>query len=140
MTIEQRRALIHRIASEFWNAGSVDVLIEAFAPDVVDHYAPPGLPPGRDGVVALNLAFRTAFPDLHMTVDDIIAEGELLAWRWSVRGTHQADLMGIPPSGNTVTVHGVSVDRFEGDRIVERWLEMDMHGLLVQIGAAPAMV
>lgn len=139
MTIDQRRALIHRIANEFWNDGNVEVLIEAFAPAVVDHYAPPGLPPGRDGVVALNMAFRTAFPDLRMNVDDIIAEEDRLAWRWSVRGTHQADLMGIPPTGNAVTVHGVSVDRFEDDRIVERWLEMDMHGLLMQIGAAPAM-
>ncbi|MGE0227096.1 MAG: ester cyclase [Dehalococcoidia bacterium] len=139
MTAEQRRTLIRRIADEFWNAGSVDVLVEAFAPDVIDHYAPPGLPPGRDGVIALNLAFRTAFPDLQMTVDDIIVDGDRLAWRWSVRGTHQAALMGTPPTGKAVSVHGVSVDRFEGGRIVERWLEMDLHGLLMQISAAPTM-
>lgn len=138
MTVEQHRSLVHRIAAEFWNAGSVDVLHEAFAPDVVDHYAPPGLPPGRDGVIALNLAFRTAFPDIQMTVDDILAEGDRLAWRWTARGTHTSEFLGIPPTGRAIVTHGVSVDRFEDDRIVERWLELDMHGLLVQLGPAVA--
>src|SRR5438874_1835366 len=137
MSTESNKAVVRRIGDEFWNQGRVEVLEEVFAADVIDHYPAPGQPAGRDGVVALNVGFRRAFPDMRMTVDDVIAEGDRIAWRWTAQGTHQGELMGIPATGKPATVHGVSVDRFMDDRIVERWLNLDMLGLLQQIGAIP---
>jgi predicted ester cyclase len=71
-----------------------------------------------------------------MTVDDVLAEGDCLAWRWTARGTHLSEFLGIAPTRRAIVTHGVSVDRFADGRIVERWLELDMHGLLTQLGPA----
>lgn len=138
MAIEDNKAIIRRIGEEFWNQGRPEVLDEVFADDVVDHNPAPGQPPGREGIKLVNLGFRTAMPDMQMTVDDVLAEGDKVMWRWTAQGTHQGPLMGIPPTGKRATISGISIDRFVDGRIVERWLQMDMLGLLQQLGAIPA--
>ena len=81
--------------------------------------------------------YRGALPDLLMTVEDLIAEGDKVVTRWTARGTHQGELMGIPPSGNRVEVTGISVDRIEGGKFVEGWANYDALGMMQQIGAVP---
>ena len=78
-----------------------------------------------------------AFPDLHVDVKDLIAEGEKLVTRYSVHGTHKGELMGIPPTGKEVSITGVAIDRFENGLSVEHWEIIDQVGLMQQIGAIP---
>jgi predicted ester cyclase len=75
-----------------------------------------------------------AFPDLQITVEDMVAEGDKVAVRWRLRATHQGEFMGIPPTGNQVTMTGIDINRLEGGRLVERWGNEDMLGLLQQLG------
>src|SRR5207253_2486531 len=87
--------LVH---GEGTNASNLDVYDELVTDDFVDHQAVPGLPPGREGFKALNAMFRSAFPDVWVTVDRILVDGDKVACRWTSTGTHQGDLFGIPPT------------------------------------------
>lgn len=138
MSTEQNKAVVRRIGEEYWNQGNVAVLDDAFAADVADHNAPPGLAPGREGVKQFNTMFRGAFSDLSLVIDDLIAEGDNVVWRWTFTGTHTGPLMGISATGKHVTLQGISIDRFEQGKIVERWLQADMLGMMQQLGAIPA--
>ena len=109
-----------------------------FAADFVNRSPAPGQAHDREGLTQFNLAIRAAFPDLTVTIDDLIAEGDKVVWRWSARGTQRGELMGIPPTGREVTLTGISIDRLAGGQIVERWGEIDNLGLLQQLGAIPA--
>ena len=82
--------------------------------------------------------YRTVFPDMTMTVEDIIADGDRVVVRWSARGTHGGDLAGFPPTGRPVSVTGIGIHRFVGGRIVENWSQFDQMGMLQQIGAVPS--
>jgi steroid delta-isomerase-like uncharacterized protein len=81
--------------------------------------------------------YRNAFPEIQMTVEDLIAEGDKVVTRWTARGTHQGELMGIPPSGNPVEVTGITIDRIEGGKVVETWANYDALGMMQQVGAVP---
>ncbi len=82
--------------------------------------------------------FRAAYSDGRITVDDQVAEGDKVASRWTGRGTHDGQLMGIAPTGRRVTVPGVTVSRLENGKVVEEWTNWDTLGMLRQIGAVPA--
>jgi predicted ester cyclase len=82
--------------------------------------------------------YLTAFPDLHFTVEDIIAEGDKVVTRLTCRGTQQGAFMGIPPTGKQATVTAIDINRFAGGKSVEHWLNMDTLGLLQQLGVIPA--
>jgi steroid delta-isomerase-like uncharacterized protein len=138
MGTEENKAVIRRLNEEFWNRGRAEVLDEVFAADFLDHNAAPGTPPGREGLKQVNLGIRAALPDIRTTVDELVAEGDKVVWRWSAEGTHQGPLMGIPASGKRVTFSGITIDRLVGGRIAERWNQMDALGLLQQVGAIPA--
>src|SRR5215218_9913128 len=96
------------------------------APNYVDHSIPSGLPPGPEGLKQMITTYRTAFPDLTASIDDIFAEGEMVAFRWSVSGTHLGDWIGVPPSGNHVTATGITLFRIVGAMIVESWTSIDL--------------
>ncbi|MDX1664759.1 MAG: ester cyclase [Candidatus Promineifilaceae bacterium] len=135
---EQNKALDRRLYTEYWNQNKVDVLDELFAADVVNHELPEGLPSGIEGTRAYLGAFLAAFPDVHMTVEKQLAEGDTVVTLWSATGTHTADLMGIPATGKEAHVTGIDVHRFEDGKIVEAWGEFDELGLMQQLGLAPA--
>lgn len=137
MTPEEGNALINRFYDEGWNANSLAVYDELVTDDFVDHQAMPGLPPGRAGFVALNVMFRSAFPDVWVTVDDIVTEGDLVAARWTSTGTHQGDLFGIPATGKSVKITATVVYRTEGGRLAEGWINRDDFGLMRQLGVIP---
>jgi steroid delta-isomerase-like uncharacterized protein len=121
----------------FWNEGQAAVFGEVFAPDYVDHNPAPGQTPDREGFRQLAAAFRAALPDMHSTVDDLVAEGDQVAWRYTLRATHLGPLLGIPATGKHVTLTGISIDRFAGGQIVERWSQLDTLGLMRQLGVIP---
>ena len=136
MLIEENKAVVRRYAEQVWNAGDLTAVEEFIAPAYIRH--DPGLPMevrGPDGVRAVISAYRTAFPDLHLILDDTLADGDKVVLRLTVRGTHQGDLMGIPPSGHAVAITAIEIFRLDGGKIVEQWVAVDNLGLLRQIGA-----
>lgn len=112
---------------------------ELVDPEYRDHTDPAG-EFGRDGYRALILQTRTALPDMRMTIEDEIAEGGRVVIRTTVRGTHRGDLLGVAPTGLTVTLHGIGILRIVDGRLVERWNASDLLGVLEQLGAMPTPV
>jgi steroid delta-isomerase-like uncharacterized protein len=133
----ENKAIPRRLIEEGFNQGNLDVWDELVAPDFVNHSAPPGVPPTREGWKQIMTIFRTAFPDIHLHIEDQIAEGDLVTTRWTGHGTHQGELMGIPATGREMTVSGIIITRVAGGKITERWDEFDLMGVMVQLGVVP---
>src|SRR5687767_5519105 len=113
MSIEKNKALVRRFVEEGINQSNEDLFLQLLIPDVVDHYAPPGLPPGREGWNLNRKLLRAGFPDGRWTEEDMIAEGDLVASRYVFRGTHQGEFFGIPPTGRQVTVPNIHICRIK---------------------------
>lgn len=90
--------------------------------------------PDPEGYKQFVTISRSALPDFHTTVEDIIAEGDKVVQRFTARDTHKGEFMGIPPTGKQVTMTGIAIDRIAGSKIVENWANMDMLGMMVQLG------
>jgi steroid delta-isomerase-like uncharacterized protein len=123
---ERNKALVREFFEVAWVNGNVDAVDEFMAAEYVEHPRPSTLPPGTEGLKQLIASYRTAFPDLKMTLDDIFAEGEMVAFRWSVSGTHLGDWLGVPPTGNHVTATGITLFRIAGEKVVESWTSIDL--------------
>jgi steroid delta-isomerase-like uncharacterized protein len=124
---------------ELFSQGDLDTIEqELLSPDVVAHQ--PGMPEPLDraGFRQVGEMFRTAFPDLRVTIEDQVAEGDTVATRSVLYGTHTGPLQGIPPTGRTVTISGINISRIVDGKIVERWDEFDQVGMLQQLGVMPA--
>jgi predicted ester cyclase len=137
MSAAENKMLIRRLNDEFWNRGNPAVLDEVFAPGFVDRTPVPGVAGTLEGFRQFALALWAAFAAPHAAVDHQIAEGDKVAWRWTFRGTQIGPLMGIPPTGKTVTMTGITIDRVGQGRIVERWSAIDNLGVLQQLGVIP---
>lgn len=139
MSNQQYKTIVRRVNEEAFNAeGDLSIIDEFVAVDLVDHTAPPHLQHGSESLKQLALIWRQAFPDLKVTVHDIVAEGDLVVIAWSGGGTHLGDLMGIPPTGKTGFMSGITFNRMHEGRIIERWGNNDQVGLFVQLGLMPA--
>lgn len=137
-TTQQNKEVVRRVI-EVYNRGNLDAVDELLAPDYVNH--DPTMPEdvrGPEGFKEYVAMFRAAFPDMQMEIQSQVAEGDEVATRWSGTGTHDGNLMGIPPTGNRVEVTGMAFDRFSGGKVVESWSNDDILGLMRQIGAIPA--
>ncbi len=137
MSAEEHKAIVRRVIEEGWNQGNLAVFDEANAPEYVDHAAIPGQGPGAEGYKQAVQMTRAAFPDLHLTIDDMIAEGDQVVTRWTARGTHQGALLGIPPTGKPVTITGIDILRIANGKVVERWAEDNGLALMQQLGVVP---
>ncbi len=136
---EENKAVVRRFIEEVWNNGNLDVIDELIAENHVDHDpAQAGSPGGPQGARAFVEMYRAAYPDTHIELGELIAEGDLVAGTWTATGTHQGELMGIAPTGRSVTLTGIGVDRVSGGKIVESWANYDALGMLAQLGAIPA--
>jgi steroid delta-isomerase-like uncharacterized protein len=139
MSVEENRALIQRFVEEVFNRGNLDVVDDIYAPDYAGHTAgSPEQTLGPEGVREFVELYRSAFPDLHTTIEDIVAEGDKVAYRWTAVGTHQGELLGVPPSNNRVELTGITIERIEGGKIVETYNNFDQLGMMRQIEAIPA--
>lgn len=136
---EENKTISRRVAEEGFGRGQVDVLDELVAENFVNHdeSVPPDLPPGREGLKLLAQGYHSAFPDLDFTIEEQIAEGDLVVSRWSATGTHQGELMGIPATGKQARTTGITIDHIEGGKITETWTSWDRLGLLQQLGVVP---
>jgi steroid delta-isomerase-like uncharacterized protein len=138
MTAATNRELLKRFYDEGWNANNLAVYDELVTEDFVDHQAMHGLPPGREGFKQLNVMFRSAFPDVWVDVEGIIAEGDMVSCRWTSTGTHQGDLFGIPATGRSVKVTATVLYRVADGRLAEGWINRDDLGMMRQLGVIPA--
>jgi predicted ester cyclase len=137
MTTEANKAKARRFIDEVVNRGNVAVIDELAGPNYVDHTTPPGMPGGIEGQKAFVTMFRAAFPDLHYTIDDTIAEGDRLVQRNTAHGTMKGDFMGMPASGKEATWSEIHIVRFDDDgKAVEHWGVVDQLGMLAQLGFA----
>jgi len=140
MSSEQNKAIVRRLFEEPWK-GNLDVVDELTTSDYVGHDpATPEPLRGPEGVKEFISTYRAAFPDARITVEQQLAEGDLVATRWSGRGTHEGELMGIQPTGKQVTVSGLTISRLVGGKVVEEFQNWDTFGMLQQLDAIPALV
>lgn len=136
---EESKAVVQRLGEEAFNGGNLEVADELVASDVVDHDPAPGQAPGREGIKQFVATLRAAFPDLRMAVENVVAEGDMVAFSYTISGTHQGEWMGVPPTGRRVEVKAMEMVRIVDGKMVDRWGNTDELGLLQQIGAAPAL-
>jgi steroid delta-isomerase-like uncharacterized protein len=135
---EEAKAIIRRWNDEGWSGGNYDLAHEIIAPVMTVHGAGgQAVGMGPEGLVDLIRTWRTAFPDGKMTVDDLIVDGDLVGIRNTWHGTQTADFYGIPASGKTVHVTSIGIDRVKDGQVVEGWGELDMVGMMQQLGAMP---
>jgi predicted ester cyclase len=137
---EQNKATATRFYEEVINRKKLDVIDELCDPEIVDHNALPGQRPGREGLKDSFGQFLTGFPDLRATVHELIAEGEMLVARFTMEGTHTAELMGTAPTGKRVTFRGIDIVRIRNGRAVEVWHEGNDLEILMQLGVQPPSV
>jgi len=118
----ENKAIVRRLFEEVINKGNLAVVDEIIAPNLVLHDPTvPGLPGGLEGAKQIATMVRTGFPDVHYTIEDIIAEGDRVVVRFTFRGNHKGDFRGITPTGEQVTVTGISIYRVVGGKIEEDW-------------------
>lgn len=142
-TAEENKNLIRYLIEDGLNKGHLEIADEHFTPDYEVHI--PGrrdLPVGPEAFKQVIGMWRAAFPDFHMTIEALVAEGEMVANRFTTRGTHEAPLMGIPPTGRPMVVRGQELHRVVGGKVAETWVCDDVPSILVQLGvlAPPPVV
>jgi steroid delta-isomerase-like uncharacterized protein len=134
---EDNKALVRRYFEEIWDKGNLDLIDELFTTNFVRHgpTATEGEVRGLEGFKALVSMYRSAFPDLRVPIEDLIAEGDRVVTRWRAHGTHQGELLGNAPTGNQVSVTGMLIDRISGGKIEEEWVDYDTLHFMQQVGA-----
>ena len=138
MSAEENKAIVRRSFEDLLNQGDLNVADEVYAPDFLGH--DPAMPEemrGPEDAKQFVSFYRSAFPDIHVTIEDQVAEGDRVVTRFTTRGTHQGELMGIPPSGKRVEMSGMTMNRVSGGKIAEEWDNYDALGMMQQIGAIP---
>jgi steroid delta-isomerase-like uncharacterized protein len=119
------------------NAGNVDVAVQSFAENALDHDPAPGQGAGREGFKTFFTALTTAFPDAHIEPAHLVADDDHIAIAYTLTGTHEGEFHGLAPTGKTIEVRGMQIARFENAEIVERWGSSDELGILTQLGVDP---
>lgn len=127
---------VRRAVEEIWNRGNYAMLSDFVADDIVIH-APGEDILGPDGIRQFYGALRRAFPDLHFTIEDLLVDGDRVATRWTATGTHEGEFQGIAPTGQSIRLTGIDIDRLVDGKVVECWPEANELGLLQQLGVIP---
>jgi len=139
MSAEENKALARQFIEEGFSKGNLAVADAIIAPNFANHDpGTPPLPAGPEGYKQLVTAYRTAYSDLQLSVDDLFAEGDKVAVRWSARGTHTGQLGDIPPTGKQMMITGISVLTIAGGKVAEQYTNWDTLGMLQQLGVIPA--
>jgi predicted ester cyclase len=136
-TTEENKTLFRRTYEELLNQGNLDVADELVATEFINHEAPPGRDRGPESMRALATMLRTAFPDLHFTIEELVAEGDTVAGRLRMSGTHEGPLMGTPPTGRSVRQEHMHFVRIREGKAVEHWGVRDDLGMMQQLGLIP---
>ena len=134
MSIKQNKEIVRRYLLEVWGQWDFESEKETVADDLIDHNAAPGLPSGREGHHQFLAICKRAFPQFDVTIDELFAEGDKVAYQWAAVGTHEGEFMGIPATGKEVTITGSDIVRIEDGKIAETWHVESMLELMQQLG------
>ena len=137
MTPEENKAIVHRFFDAVWNKKDDSLVDTYLAVDFVEHF--PGMEGGRDGFRRTAEVFRTAFPDIVLTIEDEIATTDRVVHRWNWQCTHKGNFLGIPPTGKKLNFSGMTIVRMKEGQIAERWAGLDQLGMYQQMGLLPAV-
>ena len=139
MSAKENKAKQGRVWGEVFNKGNLAIIPELFAPNYVYH-SPLGMEAkGPEGFKQMVTMLRTAFPDVHVTIDDMVAEGDKVVTRFTFTATSKGEFMGIAPAGKKVTSTGILITRWVGGKEVEAWESLDTLGMMQQLGVVPSM-
>ena len=137
MSTEDNKAVAMRTVDAI-NSGDMSRFESLLAPDVIEHAAPPGMPPTRETTIQFISMLRNAFPDLKYTIEDVVAEGDLVAQRGTGTGTMKGDMLGMPATGKRATWSEIHILRVKDGKIAEHWALTDQVGMMQQLGLMPA--
>ncbi len=136
MDLESNKRLVRRQFEELINRKNLTIIDSDMAAGFIDHELAPGLPTGLEGVRQHISGMHQICPDLHVTIEDILAEGDRVVVRNTWQGTHSGPLFGIPPTGKRFILKGMVMWRIRDGQICERWATLDQLGFQRQVGAA----
>jgi steroid delta-isomerase-like uncharacterized protein len=131
---EQNKALARRFYEEVFNKQNVDFVDDACTSDFVDHTAMPGQGPGREGLKESFGSFKTAFPDMHAEIEDMVADGDVVVARFTGTATHKGELMGAPATNRRITFHGIDWLKFKDGKVAEVWHQGDDMMVMASLG------
>jgi steroid delta-isomerase-like uncharacterized protein len=137
MSTEENKALSRRFWEEVFNGRNLDLIDEFCGPNFVLH-GMSNQESNAEGLKQMLSMWFNAFPDIHVTIDDLFAEGDRCAVRWTWRGTHKGEMMGIPPTGKQVTAMGIDIEHIVGGKFVEVWTFEDEPYMMQQLGVVPS--
>jgi steroid delta-isomerase-like uncharacterized protein len=137
MLAEESKDIVRRFWG-VWEEGNIDLVDELLAPDYVNRTpATPDQPTGPEGVKGVVGMFRSAMPDLRVVIEDMIAEGDKVAVRYTLEGTHEGELFGVPPTGRRLSIKNIAVERVSDGKIREHWRVTDSLDMMQQLGVVP---
>jgi predicted ester cyclase len=139
MSTEENKAIARRIQEELWDQKNLAVADELLASTYVDHVpgSPPDVTPGPAKYKETASVYFTAFPDVRVTVEQQIAEGDMVVTRWKSHATHTGSLFGMPATNKATSVTGITIDHIVDGKLVESWTEFDNLGSMQKLGVAP---
>ena len=137
MSTEQNKSIVRRWVEEGWNKRNLALIDELYAPEFYQHETGPETVVNREALKPFVAGYLAAFPDLQFTIEDLIAEGDKVVWRFKATGNNTGPFMGGPVTGKSVAVTGTITFRLENSRMAEAWLNLDVLGLLQQVGVIP---
>ena len=137
MSLEDNKAIIRAYVEAVWNQQQLDRADEFMAPDFLDHASLPGQAPGLAGAKNKWAMYQAGIPDLRVTIEDLVAEGDKVGVRRTYEGTHKGELLGVPPTGNHIQFGGISIFRLIRGKITESWEQVNLLALMQQVGALP---
>lgn len=132
---QENKALIQRLYDEYFDKWNLAVANELIAPNFICHAIPANLPPGPQGFNQFYAWLRAAFADIRFTVNDLFGENDKVAIRWTWHCTHTGEYNGIAPTGKKISVQGIAIYRIDNNQAVERWVQLDIAGMLQEIQA-----
>ena len=138
MSTEQNKTIVLRYHEELFNKGNLSVADELFDSNYINSaFEKLGFPRGPESFKQYANMIRTAFPDFNITIEDQVAEGDKEVHRMIARGTHKGNFMDIAPTNKQVEVSAIAIDHFSGGKVIETWAEVDMFGIMQQLGVIP---
>lgn len=137
-TTAQNKNSVREFIDGLFTNGDLGAVDAYLAEDFINHDPPFGVSADREGMRTAGQMMRAGFPDWHSEMHELIAEGDLVVERFTARGTQRGEVLGVPPTGRTVSLAGINIFRLRDGLIVERWGRLDDLGMLQQLGLAPA--
>ena len=143
MSVQQNKEIVERVLQEFWHQGNERVIDELFASDYVNHeLSNPevrGLPQYKEWARGVRALWSAGIPDWRVTIEDLVGEGDRVAKRWILRGTHTGEMLGVAPTGKRVEMRAVTIYHIVDGKVRQIYWNFDLYGLLQQIGAIPTL-